>query len=102
MCAAFPATTGINAALFARERTGRGQHVETSLLQAALSLTASKWLRVERHDATGFRTWIYDRRATKGFFRCADGRWVQQWVPNPRFTLSSADGDELARRGVDS
>ena len=40
MGTAFLATTGINAALFARERTGRGQHVETSLLQAALTETA--------------------------------------------------------------
>ena len=43
MCAAYLATVGINAALLARLHTGRGQHVETSLLQAALSMTASKW-----------------------------------------------------------
>jgi crotonobetainyl-CoA:carnitine CoA-transferase CaiB-like acyl-CoA transferase len=102
MCAAFLATTGISAALLARERTGRGQHVETSLLQAALVLTAGKWQRAEHHDAPGYRMWITDRRSPKGFFRCADGRWVQQWVPNPRFALSSADGDTLALRGVDS
>ena len=30
MCAAYLATVGINAALLARLRTGRGQHVETS------------------------------------------------------------------------
>ncbi|GMU78524.1 MAG: putative CoA-transferase [Acidimicrobiia bacterium] len=102
MCAAFLATTGISAALFARTRTGRGQHVETSLLQAALALTASKWLRAEHHDAPGFRTWIYDQRAAKGMFRCSDGRWIQHWVPNPRFVLSSADGDTLALRGTDN
>ena len=99
MCAAFLATTGVSAALFARERTGRGQHVETSLLQAALSLTASKWLRAEHNDAPGFRTWIYDRRATKGMFQCSDGRWIQAWVPYPKFVLSSADGDTLELRG---
>jgi crotonobetainyl-CoA:carnitine CoA-transferase CaiB-like acyl-CoA transferase len=102
ICAAFLATTGISAALYARLATGRGQHVETSLLQAALTLTAGKWQRAEHHDATGYRMWITDRRAPKGFFLCSDGRWVQQWVPNPRFTLSSADGDTLALRGVDS
>ncbi|MGA8369632.1 MAG: CoA transferase [Acidimicrobiales bacterium] len=101
ICAAYLATTGINAALLARLRTGRGQRVETSLLQAALSLTASKWIRAERNDEPFYRTWVYDQRAPKGFFRCADDRWVEQWVPNPRFVLSSADGDELAhRRGV--
>ena len=85
MAAAFLAAVGINAALLARERTGRGQHVETSLLQAAFSLTASKWQRAEHNDPPGYRTWIYDRRAPKGFFRCSDDRWVEQWVPNPRF-----------------
>jgi crotonobetainyl-CoA:carnitine CoA-transferase CaiB-like acyl-CoA transferase len=99
MCAAFLATTGVSAALFAREQTGRGQHVETSLLQAALSLTASKWLQAEFDDVPGFRTWIYDQRATKGMFRCSDGRWIQAWVPYPKFVLSSADGDTLEVRG---
>jgi crotonobetainyl-CoA:carnitine CoA-transferase CaiB-like acyl-CoA transferase len=103
MCAAYLATVGINAALLARLHTGRGQHVETSLLQAALSMTASKWQRAERNDEPGYRTWIYDRRAPKGFFKCADERWIEQWVPNPRFILSSADGDTLAlRRGIDN
>lgn len=102
MSTAFQAVLGISAALYARERTGRGQHVETSLLQAAMSLTASKWIRAEHDDVKGFRTWTYDSRATKGMFRCADGRWIQQWVPNPRFALSSAEGDELALRGVNT
>src|SRR5581483_1448913 len=103
MGTAFLATTGISAALYVREFTGRGQHVATSLLQAALSGTASKWLRVGRPDAVGFRSWVYDRRAPKGIFQCADGRWVQHWVQNPRFVLTSADGDTLAvRRDVAS
>jgi crotonobetainyl-CoA:carnitine CoA-transferase CaiB-like acyl-CoA transferase len=103
MGTAFLATTGISAALYARESTGRGQHVRTSLLQAALSATASKWIRVDRPDAVGYRSWVYDRRAPKGIFRCADGRWVQHWVQNPRFVLTSADGGTLAvRRDVAS
>jgi crotonobetainyl-CoA:carnitine CoA-transferase CaiB-like acyl-CoA transferase len=103
MCAAYLATVGINAALLARLRTGRGQHVETSLLQAALSMTASKWQRAERNNEPSYRTWIYDRRASKGFFKCADDRWIEQWVPNPRFVLSSADGDTLElRRDIDN
>jgi crotonobetainyl-CoA:carnitine CoA-transferase CaiB-like acyl-CoA transferase len=95
MGTAFLASTGINAALFAREHTGRGQHVETSLLQAALAETAAKWQRVDRPDAPGYRSWVYDRRAPKGFFKCRDGRWIQQWVPNPRFVLAAAAGDTL-------
>jgi len=101
LCAAYLATTGISAALYARHHTGRGQHVETSLLQAALTLTASKWQRAEHSDAPRYRTWIYDERATKGFFQCSDGRWIQNWVPNPKFVLSSADGEVLKfRSGV--
>jgi crotonobetainyl-CoA:carnitine CoA-transferase CaiB-like acyl-CoA transferase len=95
MASALLATTGISAALYARLRTGRGQHVETSLLQAALAVTASKWMRVEHNDAPYFRSWIYDRRANKGFFKCSDGRWVEQWLPNPNFVLTSSEGDAL-------
>ena len=81
-----------------RLETGRGQHVETSLLQAALGLTAIGWQRAEHNDAPGYRTWIFDSRAPKGFFRCSDGRWVDNWVPNPHFVLSSAEGETLELR----
>jgi len=98
LASAYLAATGISAALLAREFTGRGQHVETSLLQAAQALTTSKWQRAENPDTQGYKTWIYDRRGVKGFFRCADGRWIQQWVGNPKFLISSADGDTLELR----
>ena len=98
LCAAYLATMGINAALLSRERDGRGQHVETSLLQAALALTTGKWQKSENFRATGYPTWIYDERASKGFFLCSDGRWIETWVPNPRFILSSAAGDTLELR----
>jgi crotonobetainyl-CoA:carnitine CoA-transferase CaiB-like acyl-CoA transferase len=41
--------SGVLAALFAREKTGRGQKVETSLLQSAMSLQGlrSMWIEVE-------------------------------------------------------
>ena len=99
-CTAYLTTMGISAALLARLHTARGQHVETSLLQAAMTVTASKWQRAERSTARGYRTWIYDERATKGMFKCSDGRWIQNWTPNPRFALASADGDTLAFRGT--
>jgi crotonobetainyl-CoA:carnitine CoA-transferase CaiB-like acyl-CoA transferase len=99
MATAFLATTGISAALYSRLLTGQGQHVETSLLQAAFTVTASKWQRMEKPDAVGLRSWVYDRRATKGFFKCSDGRWIEQWVPNPLFALASADGATLTFRG---
>ena len=98
LAAAYLAAAGISAALLAREYTGRGQHVQTSLLQAAQALTTSKWQRAENPDTPGYKTWIYDRRGVKGFFKCADGRWIQQWVGNPKFLISSADGERLELR----
>jgi formyl-CoA transferase len=43
--AGLAACQGILAALFARERTGKGQHVETSLLEATVSMTGENAAR---------------------------------------------------------
>ena len=48
MAAAHLAPMGILAALSAREETGRGQHVEASLYQGALSLTTMLWIHGEK------------------------------------------------------
>ena len=34
-------------------------------------------------------------RSPKGHFECADGRWIHNWVPNPRFLLTASAGDKL-------
>jgi crotonobetainyl-CoA:carnitine CoA-transferase CaiB-like acyl-CoA transferase len=47
VAAMFLVPTGILAALIAREDTGRGQHVRTSLLQGALLYTTQIWSHVE-------------------------------------------------------
>lgn len=91
----FNASLGINAALRARETTGRGQWVETSLLQGAMASGFGAWQRAEKHDAPGFDTWILTNRSPKGHFQCADGRWIHNWVPNPRFILEASKGDKL-------
>jgi len=93
--AAFLATTGITAALLARTRTGRGQWVETSLLQGVLAATAGAWQKPEDPHADGYLCWIMDPRGSKGHFQCSDGRWVQNWVPNPAFALGVSEGDHL-------
>ncbi len=92
LAAAFLATAGISAALHAREVTGRGQWVETSLLQGVLIATWGGWQRAEHPDAPGYDTWIFDSRTTRGLFECADGQWVCQWVPNPAFALGVLRG----------
>jgi crotonobetainyl-CoA:carnitine CoA-transferase CaiB-like acyl-CoA transferase len=91
----FAATTAVSAALRAREVTGRGQWVETSLLQGALACGSGVWQRAEKIDVPMFNSWILGSRAPKGHFECADGRWIHNWVPNPRFLLTAAAGDEL-------
>ena len=95
MGAFFSALTGISAALFARERTGRGQKVSTSLQQGAMACGSGVWQRAEDIDAQGFNTWIMGSRSPKGHFQCADGKWLHNWVPNPRFILEASKGDSL-------
>jgi crotonobetainyl-CoA:carnitine CoA-transferase CaiB-like acyl-CoA transferase len=93
------ASIAVNAALRVRERTGRGQHVQTSLLQGAILTALWPWQRAERVDTPGFQSWVIDPRAPKGFFRCADGRWIHQWAPLPSFFLGAAKGDRLEVTG---
>src|SRR5579885_31091 len=93
--ACFNAVLGISAALRARELTGRGQTVETSLLQGALAGAAGVWQRAENIDAPGFDSWILGSRSPKGHFQCQDGRWIHNWVPNPRFILQASAGATL-------
>ena len=92
--AAHLAHLSISAALRARQIIGRGQHIETSLLMGALASGAFAWARAEHADAPGYESWLHDPRATKGYFKCADGRWVHQWTPAPGF-LTAATGDTL-------
>ena len=91
----FAASLGINAALRARGLTGRGQWVESSLLQGALACASGVWQRAENTGAKDFDSWILGARAPKGHFLCADGRWIHNWVPNPRFLLSASEGEKL-------
>jgi len=95
MGAFFSAITGISAALFARERTGRGQRVSTSLQQGAMACGSGVWQRAEDIDAQGFNTWIMGSQSPKGHFKCANGKWLHNWVPNPRFILEASKGDTL-------
>src|ERR1700736_2540766 len=91
----FNASLGIAAALRARQLTGRGQWVETSLLEGALSGAAVVWQRAEKFDAPGFDSWIFGSKSPKGHFKSEDGKWLHNWVPNPRFLLQAAAGDAI-------
>jgi crotonobetainyl-CoA:carnitine CoA-transferase CaiB-like acyl-CoA transferase len=100
--AAYLATLGIAAALRAREVTGRGQRVTTSLLQGALAAVSLNWQRVERPDAPLYWMWPLDSRAIEGIFECADGRWVHHWTLRPAWVLRAAEGDDLSAATVET
>src|SRR5579859_5818515 len=93
--AAFLATLGISAALRAREVTGAGQWVETSLFQGALAAVALTWQRVEDPDAPLYWMWPVDSRSIEGLFECSDGRWVHHWTVRPNWVTSASAGEEL-------
>jgi crotonobetainyl-CoA:carnitine CoA-transferase CaiB-like acyl-CoA transferase len=88
-------TTAINAAVLARETTGRGQWVESSLLQGVLGATNGSWQMAEDPDVDGYNHWIKCAKSPKGHFECADGRWIHNWVPNPRFILGASEGEAI-------
>lgn len=95
LSAFYLASMGISAALHARELTGRGQWVQTSLFQGALANGTFTWQRVENPHRPGYRMWVTDPRVPHGFFKTADDRWVHNWTPQPGFVLSVSSGDRL-------
>jgi len=93
--ACFLATLGITAALRAREVTGQGQEVSTSLLQGALASVALNWQRVENPDAPLYWMWPVDSRGIEGLFECSDRRWVHHWTIRPGWVRTVSAGDRL-------
>jgi crotonobetainyl-CoA:carnitine CoA-transferase CaiB-like acyl-CoA transferase len=89
------ASMGIGAALHARERTGQGCCVTTSLLQGALVNGTFTWQRVAQPERPGYRMWVTDPRVPHGFFRTADDRWIHHWTPQPGFVLNAIHEGKL-------
>jgi crotonobetainyl-CoA:carnitine CoA-transferase CaiB-like acyl-CoA transferase len=70
---------GIMSALVARDRIGRGQHVEVSLLQGVLSLTTQSWNWTDQgqfHLAKTHPPGIHQ----SSIYECADGEWIHAAV----------------------
>jgi crotonobetainyl-CoA:carnitine CoA-transferase CaiB-like acyl-CoA transferase len=65
---------GIMSALVARERTGRGQHVEVSLLQGVLSLTTQNWNWTDQGQFLLDKA--YPSVHQRSVYECADGEWI--------------------------
>ncbi|MEZ5816089.1 MAG: CoA transferase [Hyphomicrobiaceae bacterium] len=73
--AALLACNGIAAALLAREDTGRGRAVETSLMAGAcLYMTKADGENIKRHV---FQTHPAGSAPFYSLYECADGKWVQ-------------------------
>ncbi|MEX1006663.1 MAG: CoA transferase [Acidimicrobiia bacterium] len=73
--AALIASVGINAALFARDRTGRGQWVETSLAQGALTYMTQIWKRAETPTPPLTDLWRFKDLPPTPCFEARDGEW---------------------------
>jgi crotonobetainyl-CoA:carnitine CoA-transferase CaiB-like acyl-CoA transferase len=89
------ATQGILSALFARERTGRGQRVETSLLRGALALQAGVAI-----DYPSKPTLIRDN-PTYRLYQAGDGAWFFLAVGNQTFWLKLCKALELEQLADD-
>jgi crotonobetainyl-CoA:carnitine CoA-transferase CaiB-like acyl-CoA transferase len=84
MAACFLLASGITSALIARQSTGNGQHVETSLYQGALAYTTMIWQEASRpvpgHHAILAKTNPPGVHQTS-LYECADG-WVHAATMN--------------------
>jgi formyl-CoA transferase len=67
---------GIALALLARERTGQGQLVTTSLLHAALAMQLPELVSVEREHGEAPGRVDYAEQAMFAPYRCRDGRYL--------------------------
>ncbi len=75
--AAMLSAFGCILALYARERTGRGQFCETSLLQAAMAFQAGEFIFYKgRPDMENGHAEYRGRAALARAYRCADGEWL--------------------------
>jgi len=102
MGAMFLVPTGILAALVAREATGRGQHVRTSLLQGAFLYTTQIWTHADR--APGAFWTVMSKSYPAGshqqmVFEVANDEWVHTSMMSGMAPIKSQD--ELLGVNVD-
>jgi len=84
--AALLATQALGAALYQRERTGRGRCFSIPLLNGALAMQASHLLDVQHGESfPPPRRTPYDGRPLYRLYQCQDGRWLHLGVLTPRF-----------------
>jgi crotonobetainyl-CoA:carnitine CoA-transferase CaiB-like acyl-CoA transferase len=85
MAACFLLAAGVLSALIARQSTGRGQHVQTSLYQGVLAYTTQIWQEHE-HSPAGFRNPLAKTYPPgvhqSSLFECAGGEWIHASTMN--------------------
>jgi crotonobetainyl-CoA:carnitine CoA-transferase CaiB-like acyl-CoA transferase len=94
MAAMFLVPSGILAALIARETTGRGQHVRTSLFQGALLFTTQIWTYIEnaRSDFYGTMVKSYPPGVHQEMiFEVANDEWVHTSIMSGLPPIKSQD-----------
>ena len=95
LAAAFLVPIGIMAALLSRDETGRGQHVEVSLLQGVLSLTTQNWNWTDRGQF--FLAKDYPGVHQTSVYECANGEWIHV----PVVVSAKPTGSEASVLGLD-
>jgi crotonobetainyl-CoA:carnitine CoA-transferase CaiB-like acyl-CoA transferase len=97
--AAFLVPIGILSAIVARDRTGRGQHVEVSLFQGVMSLTTQIWNWTDQGQFFLPKTHPPGVHQAS-IYQCAGGEWVHaatmSGVPPTRSEASILGIDEIA------
>ena len=91
--AALVASVGVNAALLARDRTGRGQWVETSLAQGALTWLTQIWKRAEHPTPSLTDLWRYKDFPPTPCFEAGDGKWFHPMPQGFALAVRHLGGD---------
>jgi alpha-methylacyl-CoA racemase len=90
---ALMAVAAITTALFDRERTGKGAHVDVALSESAA------WLLSSNEGHLSDAGWTIPESPSRNLYQCSDGRWVTTAADEPRTwsALCTALGlDDLA------
>jgi alpha-methylacyl-CoA racemase len=84
--AALMATTGIATALYDRERTGQGAHLDISMSESA------SWLLAGAEGQLSDSAFGIPISASRRLYQCADGRWVSVAADEPRTWAALCNG----------